>query len=131
MKNRRRQIRYPLRNSVLYLWEQNGVKRRGRGWSKDVSEEGIYVNSRNCPQEGAPVNLVFRLSARSSRAARIVVRMEMQGSVLRIDRDDTCGEDIGFAVSRRDVEAPATNQFSSRPPRQVRDIDPWGLPRIN
>jgi hypothetical protein len=129
--SRRRQIRYPLRNSVLYRWERDGVQQRGRGWTKDVSEEGIYVSSRNCPQEGDSVNLVFRLSRRSSEAPQLSARLEMQARVLRIDRDHTCGEDIGFAVLRRSESTPAQNQFSSRPPREVRHIVPWHFSRTN
>jgi hypothetical protein len=129
--NRRRQIRYPLRNSVLYLWEHDGVRRKGRGWTKDVSEEGVYVNSRNCPQQGDPVSLVFRLSRRSSETPQLAVRMEMQASVLRIDRDHTCGEEIGFAVLRRDSSTAVQNQYSSRPPREARNIAPWHPARTN
>ncbi len=129
--SRRKQIRYPLRNSVLYLWEHDGIKRRGRGRTKDVSEEGLYVSSRNCPQQGDSVNLVFRLAPRSPGTPQPTVRMEMQASVLRIDRDQNDGEEIGFAVLRRDRSASTEHEFSSRPPRHVRTIVPWHLNRAN
>lgn len=130
--NRRRQIRYPLRNSVLYLWEDNGVRRRGHGWTKDVSEEGVYVNSRNCPREGNPVNLVFRLARRTANMADPSVRMEMQAKVLRIDRDGACGEDIGFAALRRDLPSQAQSRCSSQISQGgATKFGPRHLPRAN
>jgi hypothetical protein len=128
--NRRRQIRYPLRNPVLYLWEREGVTQRGHGWTQTVSEQGMYVSSRNCPREGDSVNLILELSLQSSHVSQGDVRMEMEGSVVRIDRDEVRGQDIGFAVARRDHLA-SLKEFSSRPRREVSSIVPPRLARIN
>jgi PilZ domain len=128
--NRRRQIRYPLRNPVLYLWEREGVALRGHGWTQTVSEQGIYISSRNSPREGDSINLVLEFSSQSSQVPPYAVRMEMEGNVVRIDRDEVRGEIIGFAVARRE-NAASLKEFSSRAPREISSTVPRYLARIN
>lgn len=128
--NRRRQIRYPLRNPVLYLWEREGVALRGHGWTQTVSEQGVYISSRNCPREGDSIHLVLEFSCQPSQVSQYAVRMEMEGNVVRIDRDEVCGEIIGFAVARRD-NAVSWKEFSSRPAREISSAVPPYLARIN
>lgn len=98
--SRRRQIRYPLRAPVIYRWrDNNGLQRRARGWTRDISEAGAYVLSSHCPQKGEVVELKFKLHAlREQRTPQGNEHLEMGGEVVRVDVAEIAGEAVGFAV---------------------------------
>jgi hypothetical protein len=94
----RRQIRYPLRAPVTFIWMgRDGVQYEGKGNSRDISECGIYIVTKNSPSMGALVMLAIRFPylPELDRFHRI----EMNGRVVRVDLllDSRAG--WGFAVS--------------------------------
>src|SRR5258708_2778186 len=98
--SRRRQIRYPLRTPVIYRWlDNNGLQRRARGWTRDISEAGAYVLSSQCPPKGELVELKFKLLAlREQRTPQSNEHLEMGGEVVRVDVAEIAGVAVGFAV---------------------------------
>ena len=96
-------MRYPLRASVIYRWRDgDGMERRGKGWTHDLSEEGVMVSSEDCPALGEPVDLVLRVSTTRSPIPAPALRMNMKAKVVRLLSDGTEGKSLGFAVHRRD-----------------------------
>ena len=100
MSSRRKQIRYPLKASVLYRWiDQAGLRREAKGRTRDLSEAGAYVFSRHCPNEGDLVDLTFRLAALHIPGNE---DFDMNGRVVRVDRPARAGVHAGFAVKSRE-----------------------------
>ncbi|HET7109128.1 MAG TPA: PilZ domain-containing protein [Candidatus Acidoferrum sp.] len=115
--SRRSQIRYPLRTPVIYRWlDNNGLQRRARGWTRDISEAGAYVLSSHCPQKGDVVELKFKLLAlREQRTPRGNEHLEMGGEVVRVDVAKIAGEAVGFAVrSKTPAAAKQADELSQR-----------------
>lgn len=101
--NRRRCIRYPLRALALVEWEsRGGTCKHARGWTKDVSEAGAYVVCSQCPNEGDVIQLVLKFPVYPTPGSGRRTEIDMNGSVLRVDRDPVHGRELGFAVRRRD-----------------------------
>jgi PilZ domain len=96
----RRQIRYPLRTPVVYRWLDNtGLRRRARGWTRDISEAGAYVLSSQCPQKGEFVELTFKLLAlREKQTPKNSEHLEIGGEVVRVDVAEIAGTAVGFAI---------------------------------
>jgi hypothetical protein len=112
--SRRRQIRYPLRTPVIYRWlDVNGLQRRAKGWTRDISEAGAYVLSSHCPPKGEFVELKFKLLAvRDQRTTKNNEHLEMGGEVVRVD----VAENAGFAVRSKTASAARqTDELSQRP----------------
>ena len=103
----RSQIRYPLRTPVIYRWlDNNGLQRRARGWTRDISEAGTYVLSSQCPQKGEFVELKFKLLAlREQRTPQNNEHLEMGGEVVRVDVAEIAGVAVGFAVRSKTATA--------------------------
>ena len=100
--NGRKHMRYPLRASIVYRWTDGaGVERRGRGWTENVSEEGVLVSTDICPEVGALINL--RLRVRSLRVPKTTasLRMEMNARVVRVVNEAQEGKELGFAARKR------------------------------
>lgn len=115
--SRRSQIRYPLRAPVIYRWrDNNGLQRRARGWTLDISEAGAYVRSSHCPQKGDIVELKFKLLAlREQQAPKRNEHLEMGGEVVRVDVAEAAGEAVGFAVrSKTPAVAKQADELSQR-----------------
>ena len=97
--NRRKHIRYPLRASIAYQWrDSQGLERRGRGWTQNVSEQGALVSSDNCPASGDFVDLMLRVPSLRTAVPAPTFRMEMNAKVVRVLKDMRDGRDLGFAV---------------------------------
>jgi len=100
-------MRYPLRASVAYRWrDANGTERCGRGWTQDLSEEGVMVSSDNCPALGEPVDLVLRVPTTRSPMPAPALRMNMKARVVRLESPGAEGKNLGFAVHSRDCAGP-------------------------
>ncbi|HXH67439.1 MAG TPA: PilZ domain-containing protein [Candidatus Limnocylindrales bacterium] len=113
----RRQIRYPLRTTVVYRWLDNtGLRRHARGWTRDISEAGAYVLSSHCPQKGEFVELSFRLLAlRERETPKNGAHLEMGGEVVRVDNAEIAGAAVGFAVrSKAATRGKPTDELSAR-----------------
>lgn len=94
-------MRYPLRASVVYQWrDSNGMERSGRGWTRDVSEEGVLVSSEDRPALGELVDLVLRLPTMRSPIPAPALRMDMKARVIRLVTDAGEGRNLGFAARR-------------------------------
>jgi len=93
----RRHIRYPLRASASFKWlGLDGVERSGKGSSRDISEGGAYIVTRNCPPHRGSVELAIRFS--SLRGLPRSYRLEMRGRVVRIEPLLHSKESWGFAL---------------------------------
>jgi hypothetical protein len=99
----RSQIRYPLRTPVVYRWLDNtGLRRRAKGWTRDISETGAYILSSQCPQKGQFVELTFKLLAlREQETPKNSEHVQMGGEVVRVDIAEIAGVAVGFAVRRK------------------------------
>jgi hypothetical protein len=116
--SKRRQIRFPLRTPVIYRWlDNNGLQRRARGWTRDISEAGAYVLSSRCPQKGESVELRFKLLAlRDQRTTKNNEHLEMGGEVVRVDVAGNTGTTVGFAVRSKTASgARQTDELSQLP----------------
>lgn len=95
-------MRYPLRASIVYRWrDEKGIERRGRGWTQDVSEEGVLVSSDNCPAVGDCVDLILRVPSLRTPVPAPTLRMDMNAKVVRVLTDAHEGKNLGFAVRKR------------------------------
>lgn len=75
------------------------MRRRAKGWTRDISEAGAYVLSSHCPQKGDLVELKFKLFAlREQRTPQGNEHLELGGEVVRVDVAPIAGEAVGFAV---------------------------------
>jgi hypothetical protein len=92
------------------------LQRRGRGWTRDISEAGAYVLSSRCPQKGELVELRFKLGElREQRTPKNSEHLEMGGEVVRVDVAETAGMAVGFAVrSKTATAARQTDEVSQR-----------------
>jgi len=126
--NRRRFIRYPLRALALFQWEgQDGSRKHARGWTKDVSEAGAYVVSSRCPRVGEEIQMVLRFPVPAMQEPALAAKIDMNATVLRIDRDAPEGRELGFAVFARE-HGPDSN--SERFEDIRRDEEKAAIPRI-
>ena len=95
--NSRRTIRFPLEVPVIYWWNDTfGTRREGHGKSRDISESGAFILTKDCPPVGTRVGLKIFLeeAAETTRA----IRVEIDGHILRIEETSTTREVHGFAV---------------------------------
>ena len=108
-------MRYPLRASVVYRWrDSDGMRRCGRGWTQDVSEEGVLVCSENCPAVGELLDVALRVPTLRTPVPAPALRMDMKAKVIRILSEAGEGKNLGFAARRRDG-ARALESKSERP----------------
>jgi PilZ domain len=102
--SRRTHVRYPLRVSVDYRWKDNaGIDRGGKGWTRNISEDGAFIQTGDCPAEHVSVDLLFRIPR--MRTASPSTRMTMEAKVVRVERSVEEGYELGFAVQKRAVAA--------------------------
>jgi hypothetical protein len=99
---RRAHMRYPLRILVGYRWrDSHGAKRGGKGWTRNLSEEGAFVQTRDCPAEHEDVDLFLRIPRLRTSSIVSAMRMTMEGRVVRVERNTEQGIDLGFAIQKR------------------------------
>jgi hypothetical protein len=97
MKENRAVERCPLPVHVFFFWRDTRGKRHwGTGTARELSCEGIFVMSMNCPPVKTQVRLDLSLPALSDHARRI--RIESQGRVLRVENKGNAPEGRGFAA---------------------------------
>jgi hypothetical protein len=101
LPSRRTHVRYPLRISIDYRWrDRYGTDRGGKGWTRNISEEGAFIQTQECPGEDENVNLFFRMRTPSPSK-----RMTMEARVVRVERSVEEGLALGFAVQKRAIAA--------------------------
>jgi hypothetical protein len=95
-------LRYALRASVIFAWEDaGGARRENRGHTRDVGQKGAFIIASECPPKGTPISLSIFLPGAAAETP--VLRMEAQGRVLRAERLAESAEGPGFAVSHQRV----------------------------
>lgn len=95
-RGRRNSIRYPLEAPVVFRWKgDNGVFQQNEGWSRDVSERGVFVVAASCPPACADIEL--RIDFAAVPAVMRGMQMEVDGRVLRVE-PGTSERKGGFAV---------------------------------
>jgi len=98
-------MRYPLRAAISFWWrDEDGSNRRGRGWTRNVSEEGALIATRDCPAQGDQVVLVLQIPAGRSPVPASTFRMDMKAEVVRLLLDSSGRKIQGFAVRKRERE---------------------------
>src|SRR3979411_545618 len=86
----RKTSRYPLDLGVMFQWTNDGQDYFGTGSTRDISAEGMFVFSENCPPYNAQVTC--EVTAPRSRSAGSL-QIKASGRVVRVE--STPG---GFAV---------------------------------
>jgi hypothetical protein len=94
--NRRQHNRFALRGSVSFSWrEVEGLRLEGYGFTRDISERGVFVVT----DAHVPLHEAVRLEIEfQSPGSNSVVCMTAEGQVLRVEpgsRTETVG---GFAA---------------------------------
>jgi hypothetical protein len=98
---RRAHFRYPLRISVSYRWTNGQVVNRSKGVARDISEEGAFVVTPDCPPMKEVVDLVFRMPRLRKPVAVPEMQIAMEGRVVRVEHDPVLQVNVGFAVRSR------------------------------
>ena len=89
----RKTSRYPLDLGVTFQWTNDGQDYFGTGSTRDISAEGMFVFSENCPPHNA--QLTCEVTAPRSRSAGSL-QIKALGRVVRVE-DSQSGK-RGFAV---------------------------------
>ena len=80
---RRKQIRFPLLGSVGFRWnDDSGMCHSGEGQSRDISEHGVFVETRACPPLGALTKAEIQIPRSHNAAATNPIALE--GRVIRV-----------------------------------------------
>jgi hypothetical protein len=90
----RKTSRYPLDLGVTFQWTNDGQDYFGTGSTRDISAEGMFVFSENCPPCDA--QLTCEVTAPRSRSAGSL-QIKASGRVVRVE-DSRSGKPRGFAV---------------------------------
>jgi hypothetical protein len=104
-RRERKTVRYALKASVIFSWvDEEGVTRKGRGCTRDISTRGAYVLCSDRPPLGASIilNICIPLLIEENR----ILRIETEGRVLRVE---SMGECRGFSI-QNDRVATFTNE---------------------
>jgi PilZ domain len=94
---RRGENRYPLSLPAVFSWQdENGKTLGGTGCSRDISLQGVYVQSQVIPAEGTSVEIEIFLP-RITNWLRLL-EYHAKGRVVRIEKDLSSQQVIGFAT---------------------------------
>jgi PilZ domain len=101
---RRKNIRFPLKASVVYSWvDATGSKRQGQGQTVNISERGAFIASPLLPPEGTTIELRFFLRAISTDHPK-AIEFLMKATVIRVESEDVGSVGNGFAVEAQVAE---------------------------
>ena len=96
-KRWRNSIRFPLQARVAFQCrDREGNQGEAEGTSRDISEKGAFVLTVDSPPVGANVEL--RLLLPRLDEARAATRIDIQGTVLRVEEVHAGRYKSGFAV---------------------------------
>ena len=80
---RRKNIRFPLRAFVTFWWDDiGGNVRQGKGESRNVSEQGVFVETLICPPVGSQTILAISIQRPENTSAQ---EIEFEGRVVRVE----------------------------------------------
>jgi hypothetical protein len=91
---RRKTSRYPLDLGVTFQWTNDDQDYFGTGSTRDISAEGMFVFSENCPPHNTP--LTCEVTAPRSRSSGSL-QIKTSGRVVRVE-DSQSAKRRGFAV---------------------------------
>ncbi len=94
--DRRRHIRYSLKGTVNFCWKDEGGLRQGEGFTREVSEAGMFVLTDTCPPVGATARLDVLFH---SLLAYSQVHMQAKAQVLRVEPSSDAATVGGFAAT--------------------------------
>jgi hypothetical protein len=93
----REAFRYPLRLPAIFTWQgENRISHRTEGVTRDVSTKGVFVNAVVTPPEEAAIRIEFDFPP--LREGADLVRICVDGHVVRVDRDEADPTHSGFAA---------------------------------
>lgn len=96
--DRRRHVRFALRAPVSFLCEEkDGVRLEGNGFTRDVSERGVFIltNTQATVGAGVRIEIIFR-----SLVTRDLL-MSTEGQVRRVEPSFQRDKILGFAVETK------------------------------
>ena len=79
---RRTAVRYKLRLPVIFSWN-DGTDRTSGGFTTDVSLDGAFIISRNCPPSGSTIRLEILLPSPDFSGEEL--KIEGTGEVTRVE----------------------------------------------
>jgi len=91
----RKTSRYPLDLGVTFQWSNDGQDNFGTGSTRDISAQGMFVFSENCPPCDA--QLSCEVTAPRSRSAGSL-QIKASGRVVRVEDSQSGSGKRGFAV---------------------------------
>jgi hypothetical protein len=95
---RRRHIRFPLRGAVDFRWNDNGGKcQRGEGISRNISEQGLFVETLACPPLGTRTRAEVWIQQLKDAAK--ICQIAFEGRVVRIEKSGERAFVGGFAMA--------------------------------
>src|SRR5271168_418392 len=98
--DRRQHERFDLQATAQFSWQDAlGVRWRGRGLTRDISETGVFVETRDAPPSGTPV----RLEVRAYSVSGSGLLMQTKGNVVRVEVSNQPANGVGFAVVTRSL----------------------------
>jgi hypothetical protein len=99
---RRRAIRYPLQFPTSFSWEDGeGIVRQGEGHTRNVSENGAFVEAAILPSIGSSVEMHFSLPSVPNAESKMYV--QFTGETLRLEGTEQGKHSGGFAITSRKV----------------------------
>jgi hypothetical protein len=98
--DRRNHRRYDLQATAHFSWKDAGGTRwQGRGLTRDISETGLFVVTRNAPPSGVAVKVEVR--AYSQWGSGLL--MQAKGQVVRVEVNEQPASGVGFAAATRSL----------------------------
>jgi hypothetical protein len=80
--DRRLHERFDLEASASFSWkDEGGIRWRGRGLTRDISETGVFIVAADVPPSGSPV----RLEVHAYSEAGPGLLMQTKGKVVRVE----------------------------------------------
>ena len=96
---RRRAIRYPLQFPAFFSWEdEQGIAQQGEGHTRNVSENGAFVDAAILPPVGSSVELDFSLPPFPDAEREMHIRYT--GETLRREKTE---QGDGFAIASHEI----------------------------
>jgi hypothetical protein len=94
---RRNAVRYQLCIPVIFSWEEEeGMRHRGEGMTRDISEVGVFISTPNCPQIGSVVEVQVLLSTQPGHSS---ASLKSKMHVTRVENEPQEMRGSGFAVA--------------------------------
>lgn len=92
--DRRVRPRFDLTAPVKYSWKDLAGNRHGTGFTRDVSERGIFIVTDTLPPMGATVHFEVSFPFRDESQ----IQMRAQGRIVRLESENSTATQRGFAT---------------------------------